>query len=71
VGGLLLGWGLALVSRWLAGIGARRRAARTRKRLDEAIAAVADRVIVEPIAAVLSRHRQTRTHLEAAGAGKH
>lgn len=66
VGGLLLGWLLALLSRWFAGIGARRRAARTGKRLDAAIGEVADRVIVEPIAAVLARHKVTRTQLAAA-----
>jgi len=69
VGGLLLGWLLALLSRWFAGIGARRRAAGTGKRLDEAIGEVADRVIVAPVSDVLARHRQTRIQLETAAAG--
>ncbi|CCH73330.1 putative ABC transporter (fragment) [Nostocoides australiense Ben110] len=69
VGGLLLGWLLALLSRWFAGIGARRRAAGTGKRLDVAIGEVADRVIVAPVSDVLARHRQTRIQLETAAAG--
>ena len=65
-GGLLLGWILALLARWFAAIGARRRGARARKQLEEGIGAVADRVIIDPMSAVLARHRETRTELALA-----
>ena len=70
VGGLLLGWILALLSRWFAAVGGGRRATRARGRLDKAIGQVADRVIVDPISAVLTRHRETRAHLDRAGASR-
>lgn len=66
VGGILAGLLLALVSRFLAGIGARRRAAVIDRRLRDSIATVADERILAPVAAILERHRETRTHLEAA-----
>ncbi|GAA4125712.1 50S ribosome-binding GTPase [Knoellia locipacati] len=66
VGGLLAGLLLAMVSRFLAGIGARRRAAVIDGRLRDSIATVADERIVAPVASVLERHRETRQHLDAA-----
>ncbi|CAN7378817.1 GTPase [Knoellia sp. LjRoot47] len=66
VGGLLAGLLLAMVSRFLAGIGARRRATVINGRLRDSIATVADERILAPVAAVLERHRETRQHLEAA-----
>ncbi|KGN39207.1 ABC transporter [Knoellia subterranea KCTC 19937] len=66
VGGVLAGLLLALVSRYLAGIGARRRGAVVDRRLRESIATVADERILAPVSGILDRHRQTRQHLESA-----
>ncbi|MFW5471973.1 YfjP family GTPase [Knoellia sp. CPCC 206450] len=66
VGGVLAGLLLALVSRFLAGIGARRRARVIDGRLRESISTVADERILAPVTAVLERHRATREHLETA-----
>ncbi|QHT55288.1 GTP-binding protein HSR1 [Cellulomonas sp. H30R-01] len=49
VGGLLLGVLLALVSRVLAGVGARRRAARVRRRLRAGVEDVARDLVVRPV----------------------
>ena len=68
VGGLALGLLLAALSRAFAGVGARRRASAVEARLREAIAAVADREITAPVAAVLARHRATREALNRARA---
>ena len=68
VGGLLLGWLLALLARWFAGIGARRRAAAVDRRLRAAVSGVAEGLILGPVQDVLDRHRTTRTHLDAARA---
>ena len=62
VGGLLL----AVLARWVAGRGARRRGAAGRSRLREAVAEVAEEHVVAPVRAVLERHRETRQHLDAA-----
>ncbi|MFW5471023.1 YfjP family GTPase [Knoellia sp. CPCC 206435] len=66
VGGVLAGLLLALVSRFLAGIGARRRGAVMDKRLRSSISAVAEERILAPVTAVLERHAQTRSHLDRA-----
>lgn len=66
VGGILAGLLLALVSRFLAGIGARRRAAVIDGRLRESISVVAEERILAPVGAILERHRDTRQHLDAA-----
>lgn len=65
-GGVVAGLLLALVSRFLAGIGARRRGAVIDGRLRESISVVADERILAPVAAILERHGETRKHLEAA-----
>lgn len=65
-GGLLVGWLLALLSRWFAAVGGRRHARRAEKRLHAAIEKVATALILDPVAAVLARHRATREHLDAA-----
>ncbi|MDO5504076.1 MAG: YfjP family GTPase [Actinomycetia bacterium] len=65
-GGLLLGVLLALISRFLAGAGARRRARIMEGRLRDSIEAVATETIVDPVRAVLDRHRRTRELLEQA-----
>ncbi|EAP99722.1 putative ABC transporter [Janibacter sp. HTCC2649] len=65
-GGVVTGLLLALVSRFLAGIGARRRGAVINGRLRDSISVVADERILAPVTAILERHRDTRKHLEAA-----
>lgn len=65
-GGLILGWLLALISRWFAGVGARRRSVGVGRRLHESIAKVAHSVLVEPVNDVLRRHAATRAHIDAA-----
>ncbi|WP_270887569.1 GTPase [Pedococcus sp. 5OH_020] len=67
-GGLLLGLLLAWLARALARVGARRRGQRIRKRLVGAVTAVAVEQIVEPVGAVLERHRSTRSALDRAAA---
>ena len=66
VGGVLLGLGLGVLSRWWARIGARRRRAVVGERLTASVAAVADERILAPVSEVLSRHRETRQHLDVA-----
>ena len=63
VGGLLAGLLLAALARWLARIGARRRAAVVRGRLRASIGRVADERVVEPVHQVLSEHADTRADL--------
>ncbi|WP_338748178.1 GTPase family protein [Janibacter alittae] len=63
VGGLLAGVLLAALSRWLARVGARRRAAVIRGRLRESIGRVADEHVVEPVHRVLAEHADTRSDL--------
>ena len=66
VGGLLLGVLLALVSRWMARIGARRRGRVMDARLRQSIGAVARAEITEPVERVLERHAATRVALRRA-----
>ncbi len=66
VGGLLAGLLLALVSRWLARIGARRRGRVMDKRLRTSIEGVAHEEIVLPVERVLQRHAATRLALSSA-----
>ena len=68
VGGLLLGWLVALVSRSFARTGARRRAELINRRLRDAVAGVAAERIVAPVREVLRRHRATREQLDRARA---
>ncbi len=65
-GGLLLGVLLALVSAWLAAVGARRRGRAVDRRLREAIATVADDEVLAPVRRVLERHAATREALARA-----
>ncbi|WP_109474474.1 GTPase [Ornithinimicrobium cavernae] len=65
-GGLLVGILLALVSRALARVGARRRRRAIEERLGAAVADVAHAHLSTPVSAVLERHRQTRQQLQAA-----
>ena len=65
-GGIAAGLLLALVSRFLAGIGARRRGAVINGRLRDSISLVADERVLAPVSTVLDRHRETRRHIDAA-----
>ena len=65
-GGLLAGLLLAALARWLAGQGARRRAATVDKRLRRSIGEVADERVVEPVEQVLAEHTRTRESLRRA-----
>ena len=67
IGGVLLGLLLAVLARWLALMGARRRRSAVASRLRKSIAAVTDARIVAPVSAVLERHRATREQLDRAG----
>ena len=66
VGGLLAGLLLAAIARWLAAIGARKRAATVDKRLRRTIGEVGDARVVEPVEQVLSQHDRTRAGIERA-----
>ena len=66
VGGVLGGLFLALVSRWLARIGARRRGRVMDRRLRASIDAVAEAEIIVPVELVLERHGATRVALTRA-----
>lgn len=68
VGGLVCGLLLALLSRTMARVGARRRAARVEADLRQAVAEVAQERVIAPVAEVISRHRETREELERAAA---
>ena len=67
LGGLLLGVLIGALVRVLAGVGSRRRSAKTRARLHAAIGQVAEQRVLAPVGAVLRDHRETRTHLAVAG----
>jgi len=64
--GLLGGLLLALVSRWLARVGARRRGRVMDGRLRASIDGVAESEIVQPVERVLERHAATRVALQRA-----
>jgi GTP-binding protein EngB required for normal cell division len=64
--GLLGGLLLALVSRWLARVGARRRGRVMDGRLRTSIQGVAQSEIVQPVERVLERHAATRVALQRA-----
>ncbi|MCA1783232.1 MAG: 50S ribosome-binding GTPase [Intrasporangiaceae bacterium] len=66
VGGLLVGAVLAMLARLLASIGGRRRSRTMERRLRESIDHVATETVVDPVRAVLDRHRRTRELLDQA-----
>lgn len=65
-GGVLVGVITALLSRWLSGIGARRRAAAVERRLRTAIDKVAQEQVIAPVREVLATHRTVRENLAQA-----
>jgi GTP-binding protein EngB required for normal cell division len=66
VGGVIAGVVLALVSRVLIAVGARSRARRADRALREAVSAVCEELVVEPVAAELSAYRTTWEGLRTA-----
>ena len=56
-GGLILGLLVAFVAAAVAGVGARRRAARVRRRLHHSVAEVADSEVLQPVEQLAGRHR--------------
>ena len=64
--GLLVGFLLGVVATWWGRLGARRRRALVAKRLRISIAEVTDARILAPIDDVLTRHGETRAHLDEA-----
>ncbi len=66
VGGLLAGLLLAASARWLARIGARKRARTIERRLRTSIAEVADERVIEPVERVLAEHDRTRESIRRA-----
>lgn len=62
-GGVLVGVITALLSRWLSGIGARRRATAVERRLHSAIDKVAQQEVIAPVREVLATHRTVRENL--------
>lgn len=68
VGGLLVGWLLALLAGRLARVGAARRRRAVRKRAEDAVAEVARDLVVAPLGAELGRlHELRRALLDAGG----
>ncbi|WP_300011575.1 GTPase [Pseudonocardia sp.] len=70
LGGLLGGLLLAVLARLLAGVGARRRRVRVRRRLDEAVARVAGELVLAPVSAELRAYAELREAVTALGAGE-
>lgn len=66
VGGVGLGLLLGGLCRWWARVGARHRRRVVARRLDASISTVGDDHVVNPVGAVLLRHRETRRHLDLA-----
>jgi predicted GTPase len=69
VGGLLLGWLLAVVGRSVAAGGAAVRRRRAESRLRSAIEKVAVELMLAPVEAELDRHRRARDALDRAATG--
>jgi len=66
LGGLLLGWVLALLARILVRLAARRARRRATARLRRSVDAVARELVVRPLAAVLDAYREARSALRDA-----
>ena len=66
VGGLSLGLLLALLARFIAGFGARRRRRQVAREMHGAIGEVAQTRVLDPVNEVLDRHRRTRELLHSA-----
>jgi hypothetical protein len=58
LGGVVAGILVALLSGWAARVGARRSAARARRRLEERVRGVADDAVIGPVQLELSAHTE-------------
>ena len=67
IGGVLAGLLLALIARWMAAVGGRRRARRARARLHAAVREVGESEVFVPIAQVLDRHTRFCEGVQALG----
>ena len=67
IGGLLAGVLVAFLARIVNGFGARRRARRARRALDERVGTVADELVLAPLEAELAVHGRLRRALATAG----
>ena len=65
-GGLALGLLTALVGRWLAAVGARRRTARAREELTRRVAAVVEAEVIDPLETLLADAREASVLLDRA-----
>jgi hypothetical protein len=70
LGGIAAGLLVALLGRWLAGVGARRSAARARRRIAERVAAVADDAVVGPVQREVSAHGELCAVIARVAAGR-
>lgn len=70
LGGALAGLLVAGVARVAAAVGARRQARRAGARLRDAVGAVADRLVVDPVDRVTGRRRECREAAEVASSGR-
>lgn len=66
-GGVVLGIVLAIAAKFIAGAAAGLRAAAARKKLNAAVAGVADRLVVEPVEVEVSRLKSFNAALKSAG----
>ena len=66
--GLAGGWALAVLSRVVNGWVARSRGRKARRRLEQAVEEVADRLVLQPVAAEVSAYDRARSALEVAAA---
>ena len=66
-GGVVLGIVLAIAAKFIAGAAAGLRAAAARRKLNAAVAAVADRLVVEPVEVEVSRLKSFNAALKSAG----
>ncbi|MEM8923306.1 MAG: GTPase [Actinomycetota bacterium] len=69
IGGLL-GLLVALLSRWLAAVGARRRSRAVRRSAEREVAVVADELVIEPLRRELAHRTELRGLLERAAAAR-
>ena len=66
LGGVLLGWVVAVVSRAAAKVGAKRRGAKARRQLEDRVTGVADELILAPLHAELAAYQDFGAAVERA-----
>ena len=65
IGGIVLGLVLAMLSRRLAGVGARRRSRAVWRAAEREVATVADELVIDPLRAELARRTELRELLSS------